>query len=307
MNKPTLGIPRGMLYYRYADLWKVFFDRLGINVVLSTPTTQETVEVGSSIAIDETCLSLKVFFGHVQSLIGKCDYILIPRVSNFGRDREMCPRFEAQYDFARNAFRQSGQRFISYEVDVNHGKTEEAAFVSLGMTLGASAHDSRKAYSAAKKESDRLYREKVKQQHVLYEKEGLKVLVAAHSYVIEDAYMGKPIMTYLAKHGAIPLRADRVERDGALKASAEASPTCKWEMNREIIGGVQQNRSRVDGVILLSTFPCGSDAMVNDLLLRQMHGLPVLNLVLDGQSGTAGLETRLESFLDIIRFKKGAA
>ena len=31
----------------------------------------------------------------------------------------------------------------------------------------------------------------------------------------------------------------------------------------------------------------------------------LLNLVLDGQSGTAGVETRLESFIDIIRFKEG--
>jgi predicted nucleotide-binding protein (sugar kinase/HSP70/actin superfamily) len=31
----------------------------------------------------------------------------------------------------------------------------------------------------------------------------------------------------------------------------------------------------------------------------------MLNLVLDGQNGTAGVETRLESFLDIIRFQKG--
>ena len=33
--------------------------------------------------------------------------------------------------------------------------------------------------------------------------------------------------------------------------------------------------------------------------------MPILNLVLDSQSGTAGVETRLESFIDIIRFKEG--
>ena len=40
-------------------------------------------------------------------------------------------------------------------------------------------------------------------------------------------------------------------------------------------------------------------------MLRRIDGLPMLNLVLDGQNGTAGTETRLESFLDIIRFKRG--
>ena len=43
--------------------------------------------------------------------------------------------------------------------------------------------------------------------------------------------------------------------------------------------------------------------MVNELIVRRVKGMPILNLVLDSQSGTAGVETRLESFIDIIRFK----
>ena len=62
----------------------------------------------------------------------------------------------------------------------------------------------------------------------------------------------------------------------------------------------------VDGIILLSAFPCGPDSMVNELVTRRVKGVPLLNLVLDSQTGTAGVETRLESFIDIIRFKKGA-
>ena len=47
--------------------------------------------------------------------------------------------------------------------------------------------------------------------------------------------------------------------------------------------------------------------MVNDILARSIKGVPVLQLVLDTQTGTAGVETRLESFVDIIRMKKGGA
>ncbi len=45
--------------------------------------------------------------------------------------------------------------------------------------------------------------------------------------------------------------------------------------------------------------------MVNELIARRVKGIPLLNLVLDSQTGTAGVETRLESFIDIIRFKEG--
>ncbi len=45
--------------------------------------------------------------------------------------------------------------------------------------------------------------------------------------------------------------------------------------------------------------------MVNDMIIRKFHGIPILNIVLDDQDGTAGLETRLESFIDILKFKGG--
>ena len=122
--------------------------------------------------------------------------------------------------------------------------------------------------------------------------------------------MGKPVADYLKRVGAIPVRADLVDREAALKRSRELSSTCKWEISREILGGIALRRDAVDGIILLSAFPCGPDAMVNELITRRVNAhrtksLPILNLVLDGQSGTAGVETRLESFIDIIRFKEG--
>ena len=49
----------------------------------------------------------------------------------------------------------------------------------------------------------------------------------------------------------------------------------------------------------------GPDSMVNEMIIRKFTGLPILNIVLDNQDGTAGLETRLESFTDILKLKKG--
>ena len=89
-------------------------------------------------------------------------------------------------------------------------------------------------------------------------------------------------------------------------SSERLSPIEIWfTMSRELIGSVFQQKEKVDGVILLSAFPCGPDSMVNELLTRRIKDVPILNLVLDAQSGTAGVETRLESFIDIIRFKEG--
>lgn len=301
----TVGLPRAMLYFRYRTLWRAFFQELGIETVTSGPTDREILERGAALAIDEACLSLKIYLGHVASLVGRCDYILVPRVSSFGWHRNMCTRFEAMPDLVRNVFRDSGQKFLSYDLDVLMKREEKDAFLELGKALGCPVREVRRAYKAAKKADALQYKARVQKQEQLYKKEGLKILIAAHSYVIEDQYIGRTVTDYLKEAGVIPLRADLVDRDGAIKRSRELSPTCKWEISREILGGIVQHRNDVDGIILLSAFPCGPDAMVNELIARRVKGIPMLNLVLDSQTGTAGVETRLESFIDIIRLKEG--
>ena len=120
-----IGLPRAMLYYRYRVLWRTFFQELGMETVVSVPTNRDILEQGTALAIDEACLSLKIYLGHVAALVGKCDYILVPRVSSFDRHRSMCTRFESTPDLVRNVFRNSGQKLLSYEVDEEMKKKGE--------------------------------------------------------------------------------------------------------------------------------------------------------------------------------------
>ena len=77
---------------------RAFFQELGIETVTSPATDRAIQERGTALAIDEACLSLKIYLGHVAALVGKCDFILVPRVSNYGRHRSMCTRFESTPD-----------------------------------------------------------------------------------------------------------------------------------------------------------------------------------------------------------------
>lgn len=302
----TIGLPRAMLYYRYEILWKNFFSNLGLKYIVSEPTNKEMIREGTALSIDEACLSTKIYMGHIKSLIGKCDYILIPRISNFGIKRNMCTKFEALYDIACNVFRKSGQKFLSYNVDELQSITEEKAFISMGEELSFTKKETSAAYKAAKKAEGDYLKNQVKSQDLLFKKSGLKILIASHSYVEMDAYIGKPVTNYLKKMGVIPLYADIVDRRDAIRQSIKISPTLKWEFSKEIVGGVQLYKDKIDGIILLSAFPCGPDSMVNEMIIRRFRGIPILNIVLDDQDGTAGLETRLESFIDILKFKGGA-
>ncbi len=302
---PVVGIPRGLLYYRYGTLWEAFFKALGVQVLLSPPGSRGILESGAALAPDEGCLSLKMFIGHVDALVGRCDMIFVPRYSNYGYTEFFCTRYESIYDQARNIFRSSGQRFIACNIDAMNGSPEPRAFERFGTELGFTARESRSAWKEAsralekqRKETERAQKERAKQP-------GMKVLVAGHSYVLSDPYMGKPILDCLEAAGAVALRADAADPEASRRACARFSPTCRWITSGEVVGGVLLWRDQADGIILVSAFPCGPDSMTNELLVRRIKGIPVLTMVLDTQSGTAGVETRIESFLDIIRFQKG--
>lgn len=44
--------------------------------------------------------------------------------------------------------------------------------------------------------------------------------------------------------------------------------------------------------------------MTDDAIMRCIQGVPILNLMIDAQTGTAGIQTRLESFIDILQFQR---
>lgn len=97
----------------------------------------------------------------------------------------------------------------------------------------------------------------------------------------------------LANMGVTPLYADRYDRKRALQSSFQFSDTLPLIVNREIVDSTMNLHDGVDGILLVSAFPCDLDSMTDDAIIRCIKGKPVLNLTVDAQTDTAGLETRI--------------
>ena len=67
-----------------------------------------------------------------------------------------------------------------------------------------------------------------------------------------------------------------------------------------------KGRDEIDGVIFLISFACGPDSLISELIMRDMKvvGLAFLEVIMDEHSGEAGLLTRVESFVEMVRRKK---
>ncbi len=306
MTETTIGIPRALYYYRYGALWETFFHELGFKTVLSPKTNKQILEAGDHFSVDENCLSSKLFFGHIGALEGKCDLVFVPRIGSLGKSGIMCTRFEAIYDMSRNIFREHNIEFLTCNIDHLDKSPAKKAYLDLALHLGANRKQAQYAYEAAMRAQAESIFKKITDAADLLEKDGVKLLVCGHAYNLHDEYLGVPILKTIHELDAISICSDAMNPKAAREKSVEICENVPWIMNREILGAVAHYHKQVDGIILITAFPCGPDSMLNEMIIRRVKDLPILNLLLDAQSGSAGIETRLESFIDIIRFRKEA-
>jgi predicted nucleotide-binding protein (sugar kinase/HSP70/actin superfamily) len=306
--KLKIGIPRALLTYEYPILYTKFFEYLGIDIVLSDSTNLKIVEDGIKYSIDESCLASKIFMGHVANLIDKSkkdqiDYIFIPRVGFFDKKETVCVKFYALIDICKNVF---DFKFLTLNVDYQDGESEIKAFLKLSKKLNKSKVDILRAYIKAKKcqiEYDRkLYNEQLKK----ITKHSLKnILIVSHPYIQYDNFLGKPIIDYLNKNNFnvcfANINASKVSNKFTDKFMyRKISKYLYWKYNKELLNGIVEYESKIDGIIYLSVFPCGTDALVNDMSIRIINNIPTLNIILDEQNSYTGIITRLESFIDIL-------
>ncbi len=299
-----IGIPRALLYYKNEKLWTKFFDELGIDYIISPETNKEIIDNGSKYAIDETCLPIKIFLGHIDYLKDKCDYIFIPRIE-YALNSETCLNFRAQYDLVKNTFRNYNLKILFYN-DYGHKKPREfRAFYKLCKYLKIKKSLGKYAYRIAKQ--TQFYYEMFRsetQENVIKNSKKIKVLVLAHAYNVGDKYVGEPILNMLKKLDVEPIIAEYLDAKKCIKTSFKVTKTLPWAYNRHLVGALELYKDLVDGVILVTTYPCGPDSMCNEMIIRQYRDVPILSLTIDAQDATAGIETRLESFVDILNFKR---
>lgn len=291
-----IGIPKALYYYYLFDKFNVFFKELNIDVVTSSDTNKEIVDKGQFYANDEMCLSLKIFLGHIYDLKDKCDYILIPIIDNYGLKDQSCCNYLALYDLVNNLF---NVKILTFRIDYKNNKKEIDGFIKIGKELGFKKDRIKKAYKKAVVETNKLKKKLILKNNQKLRSSNKKILVISHAYNIYDNYISKDIISFLEKQNCEVIYCDQFESEVTNELSKYLSRELYWKYSKENIGSIILTNENVDGIIFLTTFPCALDSLVNELVMRKISK-PYLNLVIDDLDSNTGLETRLESFIDII-------
>ena len=298
-KKIKIGIPRAFLYYRNYILWKNFFEIIGCNIVLSPNTDSDIVKVGSKLSVDESCLPSKIYLGHINYLIDKCDYVLIPRIYSYGRKKRVCVKFNGIYDVVNNIF--PDIKILDYNIDNLKFKYELFGFIKMGLKLNRNIFRIIYAYIIGKVKEYKYNKTLILKQDKVMRSNKLKVLIVSHPYIVYDKYLSSNIINYLKDEDIDILYSDRMNRKESIYYAEEESSTLYFLYSKENIGSAFYYKDLVDGIIFLSSFPCGVDSLVNELVIRKIDNVPCINIILDDSTSTGGLYTRLESFVDIIK------
>ena len=297
-KKIRVGIPRAFLYYRYYILWKTFFEGLGCTLILSPITNKEVIEDGKMLSVDEACLPSKIYLGHIKYLYNKCDYVLVPRICNYGRGNRVCTKFNGLYDIVHNLF--PDVKILDYNIDNLKFKYEIFGFIKMGFTVSKNIFKIIYYYIKGKYRQKKHNESLIRNQIKTLKSSNLKVLVVAHPYVIYDEYLGGSIIKFFKDNNVDVIYSDRLDKKESICYAKEFSNTLYFLYSKEIIGSAFYYKNAIDGIVFISSFPCGPDSLVNELAFRKLEGIPFINITVDESSATSGLITRLESFIDIV-------
>ena len=298
MKKIKVGIPRALLYYRCGVLWKTFFESLGCNVVLSPETNNHLVELGVNNTIDECCLSYKIYVGHVLYLSKICDYILIARACDYGKKDKVCTRLNGTYDDIK--YKIPKEQIIDYDIEYTNLKFPMFSFIKIGFRISKNPIKVIYSYIKAKNKQRKYDINQANKEKNKLEKPNKKILILSHFYNIQDKFISKYIIDYLEANNIIPIYSNKLDKKTIKDFSLYFSNTLYWKYSKEMIGSLYYSKNMIDGIIFISTYPCGIDSLVNNLAILKNKELPILNLIIDENVTEVSLETKLESFIDIL-------
>jgi predicted nucleotide-binding protein (sugar kinase/HSP70/actin superfamily) len=320
-EKGCIGIPRALMFYRYFPLWRPFFERLGWRVIVCEGVRQKE----KIIYFEDSCLPMKLLVTHAVQLKDKVDHLFIPRLVSIHQTYIMCPKFRGAPDIVRLAT-EGHVSIIDETIDLRERRTSLfQSFLKIGEKLGASRQEGKRAFREAEKSFSVFQKDWVDRVNQLPtaqlfemdvpvspvgKKAPLRIAFIGHPYNLFDIDINKDLLALAKNLGMEIIPSDLLSEKEINREVSDLSKEIYWSSGREIVGSLFHFLSGgVDGVVFLTSFKCGIDALLQEFIKRRLKvwggsRVPLLILSLDEHTGREGLTTRLEAFRDVIEERK---
>jgi predicted CoA-substrate-specific enzyme activase len=305
-NGKTVGVSLSLMTNSLYPFYHRFLTGLGFTVVLPDNPDEEGLERRRA----PFCYPVELAHGFILNLIAKKpDYILLPHVRATPLQKgcppnTTCPLIQGEPYVLRRTFQEdlNGIQVLVPVLDMPESFADsEKEMLLLGDKLGAGRAEAKAAFQAAVHvQQEFITRLKAAGKEALSQAAASSlptVVLFGRSYNAFASFAHMGIPHKFASRGIMVIPYDMLDTD-----SDEPYPAMHWAAGTGILKAsrVVKQTPRLFGCYI-TNFSCGPDSFIINYFRETMGEKPSLTLELDSHTADAGIDTRIEAFLDIAK------
>ncbi|NLK21639.1 MAG: CoA activase [Epulopiscium sp.] len=302
----TLGISRSLLTNTFFPLYYQFFYGLGFDIICSEKVEEKGTERKSAAF----CYPAEISHGSIQNLIEKNpDIYFLPHVKSLEIKNGLsasvtCPFVQGEPYYIKSTFDElDGKIVLSPVLDFARGYDYiRDVFIKIAKSLNIDARIARKSFELAI-QAQRAFHEECKKigKKVLQELEededrvGFVLFGRPYNAFTKWGNMGIPHKFATRDYILIPYDFLPIDEE-------KSGENMYWAMGQLILKGARKIKKnpKLFGVYI-TNFSCGPDSFLIDYFRDIMSKKPSLILELDSHTADAGIDTRIEAFIDVVK------
>ncbi len=313
VKKGKIGFNRSFLVNSYYPLYSTFFAELGFESVLPQTPSQKGIDLKEAAF----CYPVELAHGFFYSLISSNDvpdYLFLPHfraVPNLDDhdSSQVCPLIQGETYYLQTTYKdrldtlkQRGVSLLTPILDLTGGLEDaRSPLIQTARQMGMRRKDAEKAFETARmrqlacfEEMKTLGKAALKTLSKDFEKSGVVIFSRPYNGFVDEAHMGIPHK--LASRGIMVIPFDFLSFE-----DRKSKRHMYWGMGQQILkaGRMVKQHPQLFGTYI-TNFSCGPDSFLIGYFRDIMGRKPSLTLELDNHTADAGLETRIEAFLDIV-------
>lgn len=290
-----IGIPKGLLYCNYHNFIESFFYELGAEIITSEETNKNILNEGVKYCVDEACLPVKVFHGHIASIMNRCDAIFIPRIMQLYEKEYICPKFCGLPEMVKNNIPNLPE-ITSYPIYAWDKNSMLKWSKETGGLITKNKRKIKKALESAINIQNNSSKGFINKDYPY------TVALAGHPYNVQDSFVNMNLIEKLNKLNIGVITDENVNVTDIKCACSCLYKRPFWTFTRNSFGfsTFLAKEKKINGIIYISSFGCGTDSITVELIKNQLRDFPFLLLKIDEHTGEAGFDTRIEAFKDML-------
>jgi predicted CoA-substrate-specific enzyme activase len=312
-KRGCIGFNRSFMVNTYYPLYSHFFGQLGFTPVVPDFLSQKGIDQKDA----SFCYPAELAHGFFHALLESKeppDVVFLPyfkalptHIADF--TSQVCPFVQGETFYLQTTFqneldalKKRGTRIIAPLIDLTQGDwSAQTSLVDAARSLGIDAREAKRAFQTALEQQTRCFAEMKaigRQMVSSLEEDPEKIMVVlfgrAYNAFVEEAHMGIPHK--LASRGVSVIPFDFLEFD-----DEKSKHHMYWGIGQRLMKAARRvkRHPQLFGTYI-TNFSCGPDSFLIGYFRDIMGQKPSLTLELDSHTADAGLETRIEAFLDIV-------